>query len=200
MTPAGSHAEDELLPVRVIALLEEPTMNSPVVILYEPEDNRVLPIWIGDSEARAIAIFFQDTEMVRPLTHSLMANIIEAMGGHVDYVAVEKMEAGTFYAMIYIHVGEEEMVIDARPSDAIALALEIGAPIYVSRSVMDAGGQENPFPQDPSRVTMTSALTPPGEEDRFTPLPAKVKFDPNELEDLKAMLKKAREKEQGGGA
>src|SRR3990167_8101774 len=125
MTPSGSHAEDELMPMRVIALLEEPTLNSPVVVLYEPEDNLILPIWIGEPEARAIAMSFQEVEVSRPLTHTLMADVIHAMGGHVLYVAIEELDASTYYAVIAIDIGKRKpLYIDARPSDSIALALE----------------------------------------------------------------------------
>ena len=223
MTPSGSHAEDELMPMRVIALLEEPTLNSPVVVLYEPEDNLILPIWIGEPEARAIAMSFQEVEVSRPLTHTLMADVIHAMGGHVLYVAIEELDASTYYAVIAIDIGKRKpLYIDARPSDSIALALEMDSPIYVARSVLDVAGQENPFPADPETGHLSVELSPDimiketpkgkakdsshkgkskakakAKAKLHSPRAAKTEFGPDEVAKLKALLQKAREKEQG---
>lgn len=200
-------AEDELLPVKVIALLEEPTMNSPVVILHESESNKVLPIWIGEPEARAIALAFQDVEVARPLTHTLLANVIESLEADLIEVAIDKMDAGTFYASLFLEVGEANpLVIDARPSDAIAIAIEMGAPIYVAKSVMDAAGQDNPFPEDPGDIPLglprgeSGALLPVGSEPlqrQDFPAQAKVKFSEEEVSRLQKMLERARAKEAG---
>lgn len=235
MTSSGSPAEDELMPVRVIALLEEPALNSPVVVLYEPEDNRILPIWIGEPEARAIAMSFQDVEIVRPLTHTLLADVIHAMGGHLDYVAIEDLDASTYYATIAIDIGKRKpLYIDARPSDSIALALEMGAQIYVARSILRMAGQDNPFPEDPqtgrlSIELMKDVMIKPTPESATSeskgggggkggkagkagkggkskpaakshaPREAKIDFDSQEVTQLKALLEKARAKEQDEG-
>jgi hypothetical protein len=222
----GTHAEDELMLVRVIALLEEPAMNSPVVVLHDAEDNRILPIWIGEPEARAIAMAFQDVETSRPLTHTLLSNVIHEMGGHVMSVAIESLDAATYFATISIDVGKKKpLMIDARPSDSIALALELDTPIYVAKSVLDAAGQDNPFPNDPafagpSMEVMTEIfiqnVTPPkkkktkgkakGKGKKQTPKAkshppskAKTKFDEKEIDKLKALLEQAREFEEGKG-
>lgn len=210
MTKGGSHAEDELMPVRVIALLEEPTMNSPVVVLYEPEDNRIFPIWIGEPEARAIAMAFQNVEVTRPLTHMLIGNVIHEMGGHVLYVAIEQLDAATYYATIAIDVGNKKpLMLDARPSDSIAVALDMEVPIFVARSVLDVAAQDNPFPADPETgmpsVQLEALVDVSRKDSKKTkakfhpPSKAKTQFDEDEVARLKTLLEKAREKEQGEG-
>ena len=182
--------KDSLVRVRIIALLEEPHMQSPVVILHDPKSDRVLPIWIGEPEARAIAIVLQRLDLGRPLTHTLMVNMIKDFKGKVTKVVVEKMEGGTYFASISVKIGRgKEHVIDARPSDSIALALEAEAPIYIAGSLLDEAGQENPFPSE----TIEDA------EKAVKKGKAKSKFSKGETEKLKALLKKAREREQSGG-
>lgn len=190
----GSPAGDELIPVRVLALLEEPVMRSPVVILHDTRDNRVLPIWIGDLEARSIGIALQRVEVARPLTHTLLAQTIQAMGGEVVHTSIDQLEAGTFYALITIDVCEKNPVeLDCRPSDAIALALEVGAPLFVAKSVLDLAGQDNPFPKEgiKKKGARGESAAP-----RFAPK-AKTEFSEKEVDQLKAMLEKAREQEGG---
>ena len=213
MTSSGFHAEDELMPVHVIALLEEPVMNSPVVVLHDPEDNRILPIWIGAPEARAIAMAFQSIEVARPMTHTLLANVIQELGGEVLYVAIEDLDAATYYAVIAIDVGKQKaLFVDARPSDVIALALELDVPIFVARSVLDVAAQDNPFPEDPEtgewsmesasdllkkKKTGKSTFKPKTKSKLHSPSKAKTKFNEDEAARLKALLEKARKKEQG---
>ena len=199
MGKGSSHAGDELIPVRVLALLEEPVMHSPVVILHDPVENRVLPIWIGDLEARAVGIALQKVEVARPLTHTLLATTIHALGGQVVGASIDHLEAGTFYALITIDVGEKNPIdVDCRPSDAIALALEAEATLYVAKSVMDLAGQDNPFPKSVlkkkgakgGKGAAASGATFP----KFAPK-AKTEFSSDEVDKLKVMLEKAREQE-----
>ncbi len=174
-------------------------MHSPVVILHDPTDNRVLPIWIGELEARAIGIALQRVEVARPLTHTLLASTIQAMGGEVSHTSIDQLEAGTFYALITIDVGEKHPVeLDCRPSDAIALALEVGAPLFVAKSILDIAGQDNPFPKEAMKKKGAKGgkSNPKSGEPRFVPK-AKTEFSSEETEQLKSMLEKAREQEGG---
>jgi len=111
-----------------------------VVILREKDTDRYLPIWIGPAEADAIAVRLQDVAVARPLTHDLLSNLIEQLGGRVAYIVVNDLSNDTFYARIVLDVKGETMEVDSRPSDAIALAVRTEAPIYVEDSVLDRAG------------------------------------------------------------
>jgi bifunctional DNase/RNase len=111
-----------------------------VVILKEKESDRYLPIWIGPAEADAIAVKLQDVKLPRPLTHDLLCSIMEILGANVDFILVNDLRNDTFYAKIMVNFDGQEMEIDSRPSDAIALAVRIKAPIYVEDIVLDRAG------------------------------------------------------------
>ena len=111
-----------------------------VVILREKEADRYLPIWIGPAEADAIAVRLQDVSVARPLTHDLLRNAIEQLGGRVLYILVNDLSNDTFFARIVLDVKGETMEIDSRPSDAIALAVRVEAPIFAEESVLDKAG------------------------------------------------------------
>lgn len=111
-----------------------------VVILKEKDAERYLPIWIGQAEAEAIAIKLQDVAVARPLTHDLLRSVIEQLGGTVTSVVVNDMTNDTFYAKVMLEAGGRSLEIDARPSDAIALAVRVGVPIYANETVLDRYG------------------------------------------------------------
>ncbi len=111
-----------------------------LVVLKELEGERYLPIWIGPFEADAIAIELQGMSVARPLTHDLLRNILYTLDVQVNYVVVTELTDDTFYANIVLGVDGDEVVIDSRPSDAIALAVRTGAPIFVEEEVMDVAG------------------------------------------------------------
>lgn len=111
-----------------------------VVILREKESDRYLPIWIGPAEADAIAVRLQDVAVARPLTHDLLRNMIEQLGGRVAYIVVNDLSNDTFFARIVLEVSGETMEIDSRPSDAIALAVRVDAPIFAEEGVLDRAG------------------------------------------------------------
>jgi hypothetical protein len=111
-----------------------------VVILREKDSDRYLPIWIGPAEADAIAVRLQDVSVARPLTHDLLRNLIEELGGKVAYIVVNDLSNDTFYARIVLDVNGATVEIDSRPSDAIALAVRTDVPIYVEDSVLDRAG------------------------------------------------------------
>jgi len=111
-----------------------------VVILKEKESGRYLPIWIGPAEADAIAVKLQNVELARPLTHDLLRSVVEALGAEVRFVVVNELQNDTFFAKLSLSVDGEEIQVDSRPSDALALAVRVGVPIYAEESVLDKAG------------------------------------------------------------
>ena len=126
-----------LLEVRVRGVTVDPQAGSPVVLLEELQGDRVLPIWVGVFEARAIAMEMDKVAPPRPMTHDLIKNIIEGVKAQVTNVVIIDLRDNTFYAQIALNTGAASLQIDARPSDAIALALRVKAPIYVAKTVLD---------------------------------------------------------------
>ncbi len=112
-----------------------------VVLLKGEEDPRSLPIFIGAAEAHAIALWINNVEIPRPMTHDLMKNILDCAECRVHRVVVTDLKEGTFYANIILDVAGKDTVVDSRPSDAIALALRTGVQIYVSDKVMQEAGK-----------------------------------------------------------
>ena len=111
-----------------------------VVMLKEKEIDRYLPIWIGPAEADAIAVKLQGVAVPRPLTHDLLHSIVDALGATVNSIIVSDLKNDTFFAKIVLNVDGEQMEIDSRPSDAIALAVRVEAPIYAEEGVLDKAG------------------------------------------------------------
>jgi len=111
-----------------------------VVILKEKVTDRYLPIWIGPTEADAISIKLQNVDVARPLTHDLLSSIIATLGASVNFILVNELHNDTFYAKINITIDDSQVEIDSRPSDAIALAVRVMAPIYVEEPVLDKAG------------------------------------------------------------
>ncbi len=120
----------------VAGLVLDPASNAPIVILKASDGDTCLPIWIGLAEATAIASALKKVEVSRPMTHDLLRDIVEQLGGRVVKVAVTALRESTFLASIEVLVGEALRLIDARPSDAIALAVRTNAPIYVAAEVL----------------------------------------------------------------
>jgi hypothetical protein len=118
-------------------LMVDPVTNMPIVILRDKEGERVLPIWVGIFEANAIALQIENVATPRPMTHDLLRNVIRDMNGIVEKIVVSDLKDTTFFALIYLQIGGEVVAIDARPSDAIALALRTQAPIFVEDHVID---------------------------------------------------------------
>jgi hypothetical protein len=118
-------------------LMVDPITNTPIVILRDEEGQRVLPIWVGIFEANAIALQIENVTTPRPMTHDLLRNVIQDLKATVERIVVSDLQDNTFYALIYLTRNGETMAIDARPSDAIALALRTRSPIFVEESVID---------------------------------------------------------------
>ncbi|MEI6503724.1 MAG: bifunctional nuclease family protein [Armatimonadota bacterium] len=122
--------------MRVCKVGVDPQRQLPFVLLADEEETRLLPIWIGPFEANAIALELQGKTYPRPLTHDLLRSVIEALGYAVTQVSVTRLEAGTFYAELTLQGEGRTVQIDARPSDALALALRTGASIFVAEDVL----------------------------------------------------------------
>ena len=118
-------------------LMVDPLTNMPIVILRDQDGQRVLPIWVGIFEANAIALQIENIPTPRPMTHDLLRNIIQDLKASVQKIVVCDLQENTFYALIYLSLAGSTVAIDARPSDAIALALRTRAPIFVEDSVID---------------------------------------------------------------
>jgi bifunctional DNase/RNase len=118
-------------------LMVDPVTNMPIVVLRDREGERVLPIWVGVFEANAIALQIENILTPRPMTHDLLRNVLGDLNATVQRVVVSDLKENTFYALIYVATGQDVVAVDARPSDAIALALRTQAPIYVEESVID---------------------------------------------------------------
>jgi bifunctional DNase/RNase len=119
-------------------LMVDPLTNTPIVILRDKEGQRVLPIWVGIFEANAIAQQIENNAPTRPMTHDLLRNVIYDLKASVKKIVVSDLQENTFYALIYLTVNGETVAVDARPSDAIALALRARAPIFVEDRVIDS--------------------------------------------------------------
>ena len=124
------------LEMKVRGLALDPMSNMPIIILRDEDDKRSLPIWVGIFEANAIALELEKIATPRPMTHDLIKNILEAIDARVVKVTVTDLKENTFFAVLHLQVGGTEYTVDARPSDAIALALRVAAPIYVDEDVV----------------------------------------------------------------
>ena len=122
--------------MKVRGLALDPVSNMPIIILRDEEEKRSLPIWVGIFEANAIALELEKISTPRPMTHDLIKNILESVDAKVEKIVVNDLRDNTFFAVLHLQVGETEYTVDSRPSDAIALALRVGAPIYVDEDVV----------------------------------------------------------------
>ncbi|MBA2693072.1 MAG: bifunctional nuclease family protein [Rubrobacter sp.] len=114
--------------------------SSPIVILKVEDENRYLPIWIGQPEARSILMKLQNQEFSRPLTHDLAVNLVSELGGNMEKITVTELRDSTFFATISVDIGGRKVDVDSRPSDAIALAVRSGAEIFASDEVIEEAG------------------------------------------------------------
>jgi len=123
--------------VKVMGIMMDPKASNPVVVLVEPKSQKALPIWIGVFEAEAISRGLEDVVTLRPMTHDLMKQILDTLQASITRVVINDLKENTFYARLYVSMDGEELIIDSRPSDAIALAVRVKAPIYVAESVLE---------------------------------------------------------------
>jgi uncharacterized protein len=129
--------------VRIRGLMLDPATNMPIVVLKDIASDSVMPIWVGIFEANAIAIEIEKMAAPRPMTHDLTRNLVQHLNGELERIVITEIKDDTFYAVLWLKQGGEQIAVDARPSDAIALALRADCPIYVSEHVM-ASAKLNP--------------------------------------------------------
>jgi len=135
-----THAADEV-EMQIRGLMMDPVTNMPIVVLKDVSSDLVLPIWVGIFEANAIALELEKTATPRPMTHDLLQNMARGLNAEVRKVVVSELRDDTFYAVIWLDHAGETVAMDARPSDAIALALRWDCPIYVNRQVLENSRQ-----------------------------------------------------------
>jgi uncharacterized protein len=128
---------NELIAMSIKGLMLDPVSNSPIVVLKDDDEKFFLPIWVGIFEANAIALQLENITTPRPMTHDLLRNMIAELNGRVLRIVINDLKDSTFFAQIRLAVGNNTLEVDARPSDAIALALRTEAPIFVAQSVLD---------------------------------------------------------------
>ena len=124
--------------VRIRGLMMDPATNMPIVVLKDVGSDTVMPIWVGIFEANAIAIEIEKVAAPRPMTHDLTRNLMHYLNTELERVVITELKDDTFYALLWLRQDGELMTVDARPSDAIALALRADCPIYVSEQVMQS--------------------------------------------------------------
>ncbi|PYQ29856.1 MAG: hypothetical protein DMF56_09010 [Acidobacteria bacterium] len=139
---------NDLVSMTIKGLMLDPVSNSPIVVLKDDDEKFFLPIWVGIFEANAIALQLENITTPRPMTHDLLRNMINELEGEVTRVVINDLRDSTFFAQIRILVGGKTLEVDARPSDAIALALRTEAPIYVAQSVLDQAQTISPDGED----------------------------------------------------
>ncbi len=125
-----------MIKVDIAGMSLDQRTEAPVVLLYIPPVKMCLPIWIGPAEAAAIALVLRGESFARPLTHDLLAMVVDGLGGRVERVVITDQREGTYYARLFLERDREVVAIDARPSDGIALALRADAPVYLEESVL----------------------------------------------------------------
>jgi bifunctional DNase/RNase len=134
------HSPEEV-EMQIRGLMMDPVTNMPIIVLKDVASDLVLPIWVGIFEANAIALELEKTATPRPMTHDLLQNLARGLNARVQKVVVSEMRDDTYYAVIWMDHDGETVTLDARPSDAIALALRWDCPIYVSRVVLETSKQ-----------------------------------------------------------
>lgn len=128
-----------MIKMNVMGIAIDTRTGSPIVVLKDDENRRALPIWIGSAEASAIIRKIENIPVSRPMTHDLICTIIEEMGYEVEKIEIHDVEKETYFASIFLSNGEDEKIIDARPSDAIAVAIRTRADIFVTSNVVAEG-------------------------------------------------------------
>jgi hypothetical protein len=143
-------------------LMLDPNTQAPVVVLKDEAGEVVLPIWIGVAEATSIASAIKQIAMARPLTHDLMMNVMNEIGGRIERIVITELKDSTYYAELVVSVGEKALIFDSRPSDAIAMALRASAPIYVTQQVLEQA--KVTFAQVPGAPVPGQQKNPEGSE------------------------------------
>ncbi|HOX44728.1 MAG TPA: bifunctional nuclease family protein [Myxococcota bacterium] len=135
--PRRPASEEEQVQMTVAGITLDPTNNMPIVLLRDLAETVAIPIWIGLVEASAIATQLESIQLSRPMTHDLLKSVLQALGGNLKRVVVCDLRENTFYALLYLERDGRVLEVDARPSDALALALRTGSEIFVARKVIE---------------------------------------------------------------
>ncbi len=130
--------EQDLIEVKVMGIVVDSKASNPVVVLVDLNGRKALPIWIGVFEAEAISRGLEDVVTLRPMTHDLLKQIIDTLHAPLTRVVINDLKENTFYARLHFNVDGKEVIVDSRPSDAIALAVRVKAPIFIAQSVVEA--------------------------------------------------------------
>jgi bifunctional DNase/RNase len=130
--------------LKIKGLMIDPITNMPIIILRDTRGEAVMPIWVGIFEANAIALELEKIVTPRPMTHDLLRDVIKSLGAHIERIAVTDLKDNTFYALIHMTHNGHAFKVDARPSDAIALALRAQAPIFVDTAVIELAKKIDP--------------------------------------------------------
>ena len=138
----------QLVAMSIKGLMLDPVSNSPIVVLKDEDDKFFLPIWVGIFEANAIALQLESVTTPRPMTHDLLRNMISELDARVTRIVINDLRDSTFFAQIRVVTGGKTLELDARPSDAIALALRTAAPIFVEQTVLDQAQTITPDGED----------------------------------------------------
>lgn len=135
--------------MQVVGITIDPSTQSPIVILRDLEHQHILPIWIGILEANAIAVGLEKVKLPRPMTHDLFKSVMEQLGVRLLKIEITDIKDNTYYAVLHLDAGGKTLVVDSRPSDALAIAIRLGAPVLVHETVIEkavrveeAGGAE----------------------------------------------------------
>jgi hypothetical protein len=163
-----------MIEVRVAHLGLDRTTNTPVVILQEKEGERVLPIWIGPAEASAIAMELAGVKFARPLTHDLLKQLIVGLGARLNRVVITQVKENTYYAELDVRRDDHVIQIDARPSDSIAIALRLNAPIFTQEDLLeltsvDTGEAKDTETLDSEKLKSYLQNLDPEDFGKFTP-------------------------------
>lgn len=141
-TQRTAPADGRDVAVEVRSVVVAPSADTPIVLLEELQGERTLPIWIGDAEARSIAVQLENVEWPRPNAHDLATRLLMGLGGRVERVVVTELRGSTYFALLVVRAPGGLVEIDARPSDAIAIALRANAPVYVRDALLEAAVRE----------------------------------------------------------
>ncbi|HXT71776.1 MAG TPA: bifunctional nuclease family protein [Vicinamibacterales bacterium] len=126
-----------LIEMQIRGLMLDPVTNVPIVVLRDSDNQRVLPIWVGPVEANAIALQIENISSPRPMAHDLFRRLVAAVGARVTRVVISELRGSTYYAYLELDREGERVLLDARPSDAIAIALRTGSPVFVTPAVLE---------------------------------------------------------------
>jgi bifunctional DNase/RNase len=151
--------------MKIRSLVMDPATNTPIVVLKDAQGTAVLPIWVGVFEANAIALEIEKVQTPRPMTHDLLRNMLLGLNVSVHRVVVSDLRDDTFYALIWLEHEGQLMSIDARPSDALALALRVDCPIYVDDQVLRTSKDSSPITEKSTHEELRKWLENLSDED-----------------------------------